>query len=146
MSNETINGLNALLCDTMVMYQKLRGYHWNVKGPMFYQLHQQFEELYTQTAVDADDLAERVRALGGRPASTLGEFVEGSSLDEDAGDPSAKEMVQNLIDDMSKLHGALRTEAARAGEKGDQATLNMLEGLADGQEKTMWMLRSFLAE
>ena len=70
MSNTT-RDLNILLSDHQVLYQKLRNYHWNVKGPLFFGLHQKFEEMYLTAAETVDALAERIVALGDAPVSTL---------------------------------------------------------------------------
>ena len=63
MSN-IINKLNQLLSDYHIYYQNLRGFHWNIKGRDFFELHVKFEELYTDTAVKIDEVAERILTLG----------------------------------------------------------------------------------
>ncbi|MDJ0973779.1 MAG: Dps family protein [Planctomycetota bacterium] len=136
--------LNVLLADYQVWYQKLRNYHWNVKGPLFFGLHEKFEELYLDAAVKADELAERVLALGTKPLSTLREALDHARLAEDDGSPSAETMVQNLVSDIGTLNQALRATAKAAADSGDDATMNLLDPMADEQEKTAWMLRAFL--
>jgi starvation-inducible DNA-binding protein len=144
MKNDLTLQLNRLLADHLVLYQKLRAYHWNVRGPLFFELHAKFEALYGEAADTVDALAESVLALGGRPVATLAEGLALARLAEDAGAPGAQDMVRTLADDLGRLIPALRAtaEAARAS---DPATANLLEGFADGQEKTAWMLRAFLA-
>lgn len=136
--------LNLLLADYQVFYQKLRHYHWNVSGPLFFGLHQKFEELYTDAALKVDDLAERVLALDARPLSTLKEQLAHARLEEDEGFPDAQTMVRNLVDDIGRLNVELRSAATEARERGDDATVNLLEPMADEQEKTAWMLKAFL--
>ena len=136
--------LNQLLADYQVLYQKLRNYHWNVQGPMFFDLHAKFEELYLDAAVKVDDLAERVLAVGGHPTSTLAGALKGARLKEDEARPGAQEMVANLVEDLAALNGWLRESGKKAEEAGDAATFNLLEGMADEQEKTAWMLRAYL--
>jgi starvation-inducible DNA-binding protein len=143
MKNDLVQELNRLLADHQVSYQKLRGYHWKVRGPLFFELHAKFEALYGEAAETVDAIAERILALGGRPISTLAEGLAVARLKEDSGSPSAQEMVQNLVDDLGKLIPALRSTAETRAS--DPATANLLEGFADGQEKTTWMLRAFLA-
>ena len=140
------NDLNLLLADHQVLYQKLRNYHWNVKGPLFFGLHQKFEEMYLVAAETVDALAERIVALGAAPVSTLAGQLELARLAEDPESPSANTMVGNLVSDLTQLTGLLREAAQRASEAGDTATLNLLEGLADAEDQTVWMLKSFLAE
>lgn len=141
-----IEGLNQLQADYQVFYQKLRGYHWQVTGPMFFQLHAKFEELYTDVAVKVNDLAERALTLGGRPVATMKEQLQMSRLHEDAEPPNALNMVRNVYTDLNLLTVWTREVAAQAAEGEDAATANLLGGMADGQEKGAWMLRSFLEE
>ena len=137
--------LNTLLADYQVHYQKLRNYHWNVRGPLFFGLHLKFEELYNGAALKVDEIAERVLALGAKPLSTLASQLEAATLTEDAGDPDAKEMVANLLADLESLNASIRAAVKAAGEAGDDATVNLIEPFADEQEKTAWMLKAFLA-
>ena len=135
--------LQGLLADWSVYYQKLRNYHWNVKGPLFFELHVKFEELYTDAALKVDEIAERILTLGERPVSTMAGFLETASLKEDAGTPSAEEMVKNLVADTQALIQSQREIGRLADEANDVGTLNLLDGIADEQEKTLWMLRAY---
>lgn len=136
--------LNTLLADYQVHYQKLRNYHWNVRGPMFFELHLKFEELYDGAAMKVDELAERVLALDAKPLSTLASQLQAATLSEDAGDPDAKTMVANTLADLEALNTAIRALVKSAGDAGDDATVNLVEPFADEQEKTAWMLKAFL--
>lgn len=147
MSNEEItNGLNTLLADYMVYYQKLRNYHWNVKGHEFFKLHEQFEQAYLQSAEWADDLAERVLALGDRPLSTLNDHVSHARLDEDPETPNAEQMVRNLVEDIQTLNSHARDLAEQAEEHHDRTTTNLLDDIIDMQEERLWMFKTFLSE
>ena len=97
-------------------------------------------------AVKVDDLAERALTLGGRPVATMKEQLQMSRLHEDAEPPNALNMVRNVYTDLNLLTVWTREVAAQAAEGEDAATANLLGGMADGQEKGAWMLRSFLEE
>ncbi len=144
MSNTVVQDVNALLADYTVLYQKLRNYHWNVTGPFFFGLHQQFETMYTEMAVTIDDLAERVLAAGGRPLSTLKEQLAAAHLKEDSDQPDAMGMVGNIVEDLQTLETSLRAAQNRAAEAGDETTETMLQDLANTQQKTIWMMKAFL--
>lgn len=145
MSNEEItNGLNVLLADYMVLYQKLRNYHWNVRGHEFFKLHEQFEQAYLQTADWADDLAERILAIGETPYSTLQQFTANARLSEDPESPPAEQMVQNLVDDIQKLNDWSRNLAESAEDVHDRTTTNLLDDIVDAQEERVWMFKTFL--
>lgn len=141
---DVTDALNVLVADYQVHYQKLRNYHWNVKGPLFFGLHEKFEELYTAAALKVDALAERVLALGVKPFSTLKDQLAHARLAEDEGNPSAEAMVETTMADLSTLNDSLRATAKLAADAGDDGTVNLLDPMADEQEQTAWMLRAFL--
>ena len=144
MSETLIPRLNALLADFTVSYQRLRHYHWTVKGPMFFQLHERFEEMYNSTALWIDELAERIVGLGGSPVGTMAELLQIASLSEDASSKDAAGMVQKLVEDQRILVAQLRELNGAADEAGDALTANMLEEIADQAEKGAWMLEAYL--
>ena len=135
--------LNELQSDYQVLYQKLRNYHWNVVGRQFFGLHLQFEAMYNEAANRIDEIAERTLALGGKPVTTLASQLKLASLKEDETSPVAEIMVANLRADLESLNKKLRDVSKAAGEAGDIATVNLVDGIADSQEKTVWMLRAF---
>lgn len=141
---KTLEQLQHLLADYSVFYQKLRNYHWNVKGPEFFQLHDQFEQLYLATALKVDEIAERIVTKADVVPGTLAQYLEMSRLTEGEANVDAKAMVADLVADFGKLNSALREATATAAGIDDMATANLLEGFADEQEKTAWMFRSFL--
>jgi starvation-inducible DNA-binding protein len=136
--------LAILLADYQVLYMKLRGYHWTVTGPLFFGLHAKFEELYDDAATKVDELAERLAARGARPPVTLKEQLALARLKEDSATPAANEMVRNIAADLEALNASLRALEQSAAKSGDAATQNLAQGYADGQEKTIWMLKAFL--
>lgn len=141
-----LNGLNGLLADSTVFYQKLRHYHWNVEGRQFFELHAKFEELYTGWADHIDLIAERVLMIDGVPLHTLRSMLEVAQLKEDETIPAAREMVDAIIADMEALHGRAGDVLDTAEEAGDRGTANLLDELRDGMEKDLWMLNSWKKE
>lgn len=147
MSKDKItDGLNALLADYQVYYQKLRNYHWTVRGSEFFKLHEKFEEGYNEAADWVDDLAERVLALGGDPYATLQEQLEHARIDEDPSSPPANEMVSNLVSDIETLNGYARELAEEAEEANDRTTTNLLDDIVDAQAERVWMFKTFLED
>jgi starvation-inducible DNA-binding protein len=147
MTNQKVtDGLNTLLADYQIYYQKLRNYHWNVRGSEFFKLHEKFEEAYNESADWVDDLAERILALGGEPYATLGEQLEHSRLDEDATAPPATDMVSNLVSDIESLNGYSRELAEVAEDANDRTTTNLLDDIVDAQEERLWMFKTFLQD
>ena len=144
MSDSKTQQLNGLLADYSVFYQKLRIFHWTVKGPMFFQLHVKFEEMYNSAALTVDAIAERIVGLGGRPLGRMADLVAAASLKEDSDTTEASSMVKALVADQRALVASLRKASADAAEGNDMLTANLLEGMADADEKTAWMLEAYL--
>lgn len=137
--------LNHLLADEYALYTRLRFYHWNVVGPFFNDLHKFFEVLYEETADFADDIAERVRALGGRTLGSLREFMEETCLDERLGEtPTYECMLHCLLQDYETIVNCLRQAIVSAEEFEDRVTSNFLEDMTFKHEKTAWKIRSLL--
>lgn len=146
MSHHDISGmLNGLLADYMVYYQKLRNYHWNVKGKEFFKLHEKFEEAYNEAAIFVDDIAERILALDAKPYSTMAEFVEHADIEEDHGSPGHEAMVRHLIADIDRLNDKAYDITEGAEEHRDRTTANLLDDIVDAQEERKWMFKQFLA-
>lgn len=138
------NALSKVLADSYVLYLKTHNYHWNVTGKLFHSLHEQFEEQYSELAEAVDVLAERIRALGFKAPGTFKEYRELTSIEEDADQPDAMEMVQRLVVGNEQVLQTAR-EALKPAQRGeDEATIDLLTQRLNTHSKTAWMLRSHL--
>ncbi len=137
--------LNRQTANWTLLGVKLHHYHWYVGGPQFFTLHAKFEELYTEAATYVDDLAERLLAIGGQPASTMTQYLALSKLKEAAGGETAQEMVAQLIKDFAVVAEELKSTISAAEELSDQPTADLLVGIRNSVEKSAWMLNAFLA-
>ena len=139
--------LNTLLADEFVLYTKTRRFHWNVEGPHFSELHALFERQYEVLERVVDDVAERVRALGGIAFGSLEEFLEHTRLHEEPHRTcDGRGMLTTLLTDHETLIRHLRMDLESCGEEyGDEGTTDFLTGLMRMHEKTAWVLRSHLA-
>ncbi|MEX2353157.1 MAG: Dps family protein, partial [Gammaproteobacteria bacterium] len=95
---EIADGLSRLLADSYTLYLKTHNFHWNVTGPMFTTLHTMFEEQYNELALAVDVIAERIRALGVFAPGSYQQFGELSTIQEETGNPSATEMIKQLVE------------------------------------------------
>ena len=84
---KVVKELNQLLADLQVYYANLRGFHWNVKGDKFYQLHEFYESEYNETAEKVDQVAERLLQLDARPENRFSEYLKISQLKENGFEP-----------------------------------------------------------
>ena len=138
--------LNTLLADEYLIYTRTRHCHWSIIGPHFYPLHLLFEKQYEELDGFIDDVAERIRSLGGQPLGTLTEFVENSRLEEEPGmQLGPREMVLALLHQHESLIQFLRKDVAACDEKlHDAGTTDFLTRIMEAHEKLAWMLRATL--
>ncbi|KPM21597.1 hypothetical protein AAJ72_14730 [Citromicrobium sp. RCC1885] len=139
------DALKKLLADTYALYLKTHGYHWNVEGPHFQQLHALFMEQYTEMWNAVDDLAERIRALGEYAPSSYSEMASMSSIAEESGQPDWQAMVTNLAKGHEEVARSARDVLRVAEEIGDDATEDVVTPRITLHEKTAWMLRATAA-
>ncbi|WP_410513701.1 DNA starvation/stationary phase protection protein [Paenibacillus sp. BR2-3] len=136
--------LNRQTANWTVLGVKLHHYHWYVSGSQFFTLHAKFEELYNEAAGYVDELAERLLAIGGQPASTMKQYLALSELQEGRGGEDAKEMVSQLVKDFTTVAEELKAAIAQAEEQSDQPTADLLIGIRTSVEKHSWMLNAYL--
>ena len=146
MSSQLVEIVNKQIANWSVLYFKLHNYHWYVKGPHFFTLHEKFEEFYNEAAGYIDELAERLLAIGGKPVATMREFIEQASINESAGNESAEQMVETISNDFSILIGELKEGMKIAEEVEDETTGDMFLAIHQSLEKHNWMLQSFLGK
>ena len=138
--------LNLLLADETVLYATTRDYHWNVTGPEFRSLHQQFEEQYEQIAGWIDEVAERARAIG---TGARGNWEDLTKAARTSADPGIGLPAEHMLAELLALHEdlvvQLRADSDACTERfKDAGTADFLTGLMERHEKAAWMLRSQL--
>ncbi|ASS67122.1 MULTISPECIES: Dps family protein [unclassified Paenibacillus] len=138
--------LNLQLANWSILYVKLHQYHWYVKGPQFFTLHEKFQALYEEAAIHVDELAERLLAVGGRPLASMKAYLETATVQEAAGSESAIAMVRSVSADFRSMIGELKEGMAAAQSRQDETTADMLLAIHTSLEKHVWMLDAFTAE
>ena len=142
---KVIDILGNIIADQYILYTKTRNYHWNVIGEDFIQYHKLFEDQYSAIDEDIDEVAERIRALGGKTPATLGEFLKSTTLKEHPEEfPLAKTMIANLLTDHEIIIRNLRKDIEICDDLDDVGTEDFLTQLIEKHEKTAWMLRATL--
>ena len=139
-------GLSKLLADSYSVYLKTHNFHWNVTGPMFQTLHLMFETQYTELAIAVDLIAERIRSLGSFAPGSYSDFAKLTAIKDAVGQPHAKEMIVQLVQDHETVVRTARSLFPIAESSSDQVTIDLLTQRMQVHEKTCWMLRSLLAE
>lgn len=139
---KSAKAVSRLMADTYTLYLKTHGYHWNVEGPHFQQLHVQFMEQYTEMWTAVDELAERIRALGHYAPSSYAAMSKLSSIAEEVAQPNWEDMVKNLAKGHEQVAKTAREVLRVAEDVGDDATADVVAPRVTLHEKTAWMLRA----
>lgn len=142
--NSVVESLNQLLINYQVHYQNLRLFHWNVKGPFFFVLHEKFEELYNEAAMKIDEVAERVLSLGGTPKGSLKNILSNANIESQDELLDANAMVNALVEANKVLIQNVSKVLEEAGKVDDEGTLDLFTSYIQELEKQNWMFRSYL--
>jgi starvation-inducible DNA-binding protein len=140
-----IKELNHLLADEYVLLVKTRAFHWNVRGMQFYMLHAVFDAQYQTIAKQIDEIAERIRMLGGWPLVSMNAMLKQARLSEYDDSISAPDVILlKLLRDNEKICQLIRSFSESINSFRDPGTADLLTGIIRTHEKFAWFLRSHL--
>ncbi len=143
-SEKLAHRLNDLLANYQLFYINTRGFHWNITGDKFFELHIKFEELYTNSQEKIDEIAERVLTLGFTPSHTFTAYLQESTIKEAVNVSDGKEAVQNVVDGFRVLLEIERDILDISGDANDEGTNALMSDYIREQEKLVWMYSAFL--
>ena len=143
---EIVVKLNILLTNYQVHFHRLQNFHWNIKGPDFFVLHEKFGTINNQTFDDLNQIAERIRVFNQRPVSQMEEALKLAQLEDSFSDLSGEMMVRKILDDYQVLFSFIIEAHEIAHQNGDIGTTDLLNGLMKRMEKNHWMLNASLAQ
>ena len=143
-TQELTKGLNDLLADLQIFYQNVRGFHWNIRGKAFFELHLKFEELYTDLQIKIDEVAERILTLGGRPLHTYEAYLAATDVHAVKDISDGEEAMKHCVAAFSVLLLRERALLQLSGKSGDEGTNALMSDYIREQEKTVWMYRAYL--
>ena len=140
---QLIDKLNTNVANLQVLYVKLHNYHWNVRGAQFFSIHQVTESYYDYMAEQYDAIAERILQLGAKPLTTLKEYLDNATLQEEQGkDFDPPYILDRLIEDFNQLKKDFKEISDLANEINDQTTVAMADENVAWLEKAIWMLNA----
>ena len=133
--------LNALLADVFALYIKTKNFHWHMEGPHFRDYHLLLDEQSDQIFAMSDDIAERVRKIGGTTIRSIGHIAKLKTIeDDDKQHVGPQEMLSELLDDNRSMLEVMREAHSIADEAKDVATASLLENWLDQTERRTWFL------
>ncbi len=133
--------LNEILADAFALYLKTKNFHWHVSGPHFRDYHLLLDEQSEQILGTTDDIAERVRKIGGTILRSIGHIAKLQNVrDNDDSFVPAHEMLRELMTDNKMIAASMRECHELAEKHDDAATAGLLETFIDGTERRTWFL------
>jgi len=133
--------MNEILATTFALYIKTKNFHWHVSGPHFRDYHLLLDEQAEQIFASTDDIAERVRKIGGITLRSIGQISRLQRIeDNDASYVAPGDMLRELMGDNEKVVAAMRACHKICDDHEDVATASLLENFIDQAERRTWFL------
>jgi starvation-inducible DNA-binding protein len=133
--------LNTLLADVFCLYLKTKNFHWHMSGPHFRDYHLLLDDHADQIFAMTDDIAERVRKLGGTTIRSVGHIARLQRIpDNDADYVTPQDMLSELREDEKALVLSMRAAHTLCDDAGDVATASLLENWIDQGQRRSWFL------
>jgi starvation-inducible DNA-binding protein len=136
--------LNLLLANYSIFYQNTRGYHWNIKGEKFFELHLKFEELYNDILLKIDEIAERILTLGYVPKHNYSDYKIVSQVVESEQVSDGIKAVSDILASFKTIISIQRELLELSADANDEGTNALMSDYIREQEKLVWMYSAFL--
>ena len=143
-SAELSDKLNVLLANYSIFYQNVRGFHWNIRGEKFFELHLKFEELYSDLLLKIDEIAERILTLGHTPEHQYSVYQKCSHIIESQKVSDGLTAVKSVLTSLQTILVQQREILFLASEIDDEGTNALMSDYIRVQEKLVWMYSAFL--
>jgi starvation-inducible DNA-binding protein len=143
-SEKLAEQLNKLLANYQVFYINTRGFHWNITGEKFFELHLKFEEIYNEALLKVDEIAERIRTLDQIPLHSFSDYLKHADIKEITGVTDGKNAIQATLSGIQLLLYKQRVLLDLAKEVNDEGTVTMITDYIRQQEKLVWMYSAYL--
>jgi len=144
-SKTLAESLNVLLANYSIFYQNVRGYHWNIKGEKFFELHAKFEELYNDLLLKIDEIAERILTLGHSPEHKYSVYQKQSNVEESNQVSDGLQAVKEILAAFKAIILLQRDLLDLSEEANDEGTNALMSDYIRSQEKMVWMYSAYLA-
>jgi starvation-inducible DNA-binding protein len=136
--------LNVLLANYQLFYINARGFHWNITGKKFFELHLKFEELYNDAILKIDEIAERVLTLGKTPLHSFSDYMALSTIKEAKSVSDGDKAIELVLQGFSELIKIERKVLDMSADANDEGTNALMSDYIREQEKLVWMYSAYL--
>jgi starvation-inducible DNA-binding protein len=136
--------LNVLLANYQIFYMNTRGFHWNIKGNNFFELHLKFEELYNDSLIKIDEIAERILTLGYTPLHNYFDYLNAASIKETRDISNGEDAIRFILKGYETLLPLERELLVLSEQSNDEGTNALMSDYIREQEKSVWMYSAYL--
>lgn len=136
--------LNVLLANYQIFYINARGFHWNITGDKFFELHAKFEELYNDLLLKVDEVAERILTLGHTPVHSFSHYLQIATIKEATNISNGQQAVENIVQAYGALLQIERDILTISSDAADEGTSALMSDYIRAQEKQVWMYSAYL--
>lgn len=136
--------LNLLLANYQLFYINARGFHWNISGEKFFELHLKFEEIYNDSLLKIDEIAERILTLGHTPSHNFTSYLKLATIKEANNVSEGKKAVKLVVQGYQTLIEQERELLNLSADANDEGTNALMSDYIREQEKLIWMYSAFL--
>ena len=140
-TRDVSGAMNAILADVFALYLKTKNFHWHLSGPHFRDYHLMLDEQSDAIFATTDQIAERVRKLGGVTLRSIGQIAKLQTIkDNNESYVPPREMLRELMEDNKHIAAAMRKAHKLADDHEDSGTAGLLETFIDETERRTWFL------
>ena len=136
--------LNELLADYSIFYQNIRGYHWNITGDKFFELHAKFQELYEDLFIKIDEVAERIKTLGHTANHQFSVYQKLAKVKESTEVSDGIKDVKDTLESLKIIISLQREILDLSADANDEGTNALMSDYISQQEKLVWMYTAYL--
>lgn len=142
-SEQIAHSFKQLLSNYQILYMNTRGFHWNIKGPQFFELHLKFEELYNNFQLKIDEIAERILTLGHVPMHRYSDYLKTASIKETEYTSEGQACIDHIISSLKEIIILQRAILNQASEINDEGSSALMSDYIREQEKQIWMFQAY---
>jgi starvation-inducible DNA-binding protein len=143
-SKNLADKLTELLANYGIFYQNTRGFHWNIKGDKFFELHLKFEELYNDLLLKIDEIAERILTLGQPAKHRYSEYIKLAQIAESEKVSDGDQAIESILESFQTIITLQREILDLSADAGDEGTNALMSDYIREQEKLVWMYSAYL--
>jgi starvation-inducible DNA-binding protein len=144
LTKDLADKLNYLLANYQIFYMNARGFHWNIKGDKFFELHVKFEEMYNDALIKIDEIAERILTLGYSLVHSFTDYISVSKISEIKNISDGDKAIESILTGFKILLEAEREILDLSENAKDEGTNSLMSDYIPQQEKLVWMYSSYL--